>query len=80
MASDASIQRQAAEQCPRRFSSTKALADYLGASIWTVYRYIRLGMPATRVGRRTYSFDRLRVDAWLDEHALHTATVGRRVA
>jgi hypothetical protein len=65
----AALSRQATEIWPRYFD-VAGLCAYLSLSDqWAVYRLVKQGLPASRLGRGVrarYRFDRLRVDAWME--------------
>lgn len=65
----AALSRQAAAIYPR-YLDVAGLCAYLTLpSDDAVYRLVRQGLPASRLGRGArarYRFDRLRVDAWME--------------
>lgn len=85
MTSDGAIAREAATVFPRYFDWAGACA-YLSVSRDQLYRWVRAGMPASKIGRGPRArmrFDRLRLDAWMADQAItdgHVEKVVRRVA
>ena len=53
--------------------SIEELADYLGESNRTVYRYLSSGdcPPYIRITRKNIKFDKRDVDAWLESRKVH---------
>ena len=53
--------------------SIEELADYLGESKRTIYRYIQSGdcPPYIRITRKNIKFDKKDVDAWLESKKVH---------
>jgi hypothetical protein len=75
-ASAAALSRRAAQVYPRYLDAHGAVAYLSLGSIWDLYRLVRQGLPASRLGRgprARYRFDRLRVDVWMEEQAVAVA-------
>ena len=55
--------------------SIEELADYLGESRRTIYRYIQSGdcPPYIRITRKNIKFDKKDVDAWLESKKVNPA-------
>lgn len=53
--------------------SIEELADYLGESKRTIYRYIQSGdcPPYIRITKKNIKFDKKDVDAWLESMKVH---------
>ena len=53
--------------------SIEELADYLGESKRTIYRYIQSGdcPPYIRLTKKNIKFDKKDVDAWLESKKIH---------
>ena len=53
--------------------SIEELADYLGESKRTIYRYIQSGdcPPYIRITKKNIKFDKKDVDAWLESRKVH---------
>lgn len=82
--SDGTLARDASKTWPRYFDWAGACA-YLSVSRDGLYRLVRDGLPAIRIGggRGHLRFDRLRVDAWMAEQAMsdgHVPQSTRRIA
>ncbi len=64
---------------PKRHISVKETAKALGTSLRTTYRMIHEeGLPATRMGRRSYSVPVEALNEWLDNRRLHAHTTDMR--
>lgn len=58
-----------------RYMDTATCAAYIGRSVEAVWQLVHKGqIPVIRVGRRL-SFDRERIDRWMDRHAQRGAMV-----
>ncbi|MFH1071519.1 MAG: helix-turn-helix domain-containing protein [Candidatus Glassbacteria bacterium] len=59
--------------------SIEELADYLGESKRTIYRYIQTGdcPPYIRLTRKNIKFDKQDVDAWLESKKVDPHRAGR---
>jgi hypothetical protein len=73
----------AAERWGRWLNRDQAVA-YLGLeSRYALYRLVKQGLPAHRFGqsvRSGFKFDRLRLDAWAEEHLVQVAEPRRKAA
>jgi hypothetical protein len=71
LVSDGTLHRLAAERWGRWLSRDQAIA-YLGlSSKHALYRLVRQGLPTFKFGespKAGLKFDRLRLDAWAEEH------------
>jgi excisionase family DNA binding protein len=56
------------------------LADYLGESKRTVYRYLQTGdfPPYIRITKKNIKFDKRDVDAWLESKKVHPQNPAER--
>ena len=58
--------------------SVEELADYLGESKRTIYRYIQTGdcPPYIRLTKKNIKFDKADVDAWLESKKINPEKTG----
>jgi excisionase family DNA binding protein len=58
--------------------SIEELAEYLGESKRTIYRYIQSGdcPPYIRITKKNIKFDKHDVDAWLESRKVHPQKTG----
>lgn len=57
----------------KRYLTLEEVAKYLGVSRWTVYNLVNhRKMPFIALSKRTFRFDRLKIDKWMEKQEVKT--------